>query len=86
MHPDLNLIAVSETYQMGRKLRDAYVPDPNFRRWAAQIARQADKEQDTEQAQRSMSIAENWITHAKKIGDATALFVKTTRSGKPKED
>jgi hypothetical protein len=33
-----------------------------------------------------MSVAENWITHAKKIGDATALLVKTTHSGKPKED
>jgi hypothetical protein len=29
------------------------------------------------EAQRLISIAENWITHAKKIGDATAL-VKTT--------
>jgi hypothetical protein len=48
-----------------------------------QIARQADKEQDIKEAQRSISIAENWITLAKKIGDATAL---SSRLHKPKED
>ena len=84
MHPDLNLIAVPETYRMGRKLGDAYVPDPNFRRWAPRIARQADKEQDIKEAERLISIAENWITLAKKIGDATALSSRLHRQ--PKED
>jgi hypothetical protein len=42
-------------------------------------AQQADKEQDTKEAQRLISIAENWITLAKKIGDATALSSRLHR-------
>jgi hypothetical protein len=50
----------------GSEIWGAYVPDPNF-------SSRADKEQDIKEAQRLISIAENWITFAKKIGDATAL-------------
>jgi hypothetical protein len=34
---------------------------PDFRRWAARVARQADKEPDIDEAQRLMSIAEYWV-------------------------
>ena len=34
---------------------------PDFRRWAAQIARQAGEEPDAKEAQRLMSIAEYWV-------------------------
>lgn len=34
---------------------------PDFRGWAARVARQADKEPDTDEAQRLMSIAEYWV-------------------------
>jgi len=34
---------------------------PDFRGWAARVARQADKEPDTDEAQRLMSIADYWV-------------------------
>jgi hypothetical protein len=34
---------------------------PDFRGWAARVARQADKEPDVDEAQRLMSIAEYWV-------------------------
>jgi hypothetical protein len=34
---------------------------PDFRGWAARVARQADKEPDTDEARRLMSIAEYWV-------------------------
>ena len=33
----------------------------DFRRWAAQVARQAGEEPDANEAQRLMSIAEYWV-------------------------
>jgi hypothetical protein len=33
---------------------------PDFRKWAARVARQADKELDANEAHRLMSIAEYW--------------------------
>jgi len=33
----------------------------NFRRWAAQVARQAGEEPDANEAQRLLSIAEYWV-------------------------
>ena len=33
----------------------------DFRRWAAQVARQAGEEPDTNEAQRLLSIAEYWV-------------------------
>jgi len=33
----------------------------NFRKWAAQVARQAGEEPDANQAQRLLSIAEYWV-------------------------
>jgi len=34
---------------------------PDFRSWAARVARQADKEPDSDEAQRLMSIADYWV-------------------------
>jgi hypothetical protein len=34
---------------------------PDFRGWAARVARQADKEPDAKEAQRLMNIAEYWV-------------------------
>ncbi len=34
---------------------------PDFRGWAARIARQAGQERDAKEAQRLMSIAEYWV-------------------------
>ena len=34
---------------------------PDFRGWAARVARQADREPDAKEAQRLMSIAEYWV-------------------------
>lgn len=34
---------------------------PDFRDWAARITRKADKEADTSEAQRLMSIADYWV-------------------------
>ena len=33
---------------------------PDFRKWAARVARQADRERDANEAHRLMSIAEYW--------------------------
>jgi hypothetical protein len=33
---------------------------PDFRKWAARVARQADRERDATEAHRLMSIAEYW--------------------------
>jgi hypothetical protein len=38
----------------------------NFRRWAAQVARQAGEEPDANEAQRLLSIAEYWVRLAEK--------------------
>jgi hypothetical protein len=34
---------------------------PDFRKWAARVARQADRERDATEAHRLMSIAEYWV-------------------------
>ena len=51
----------------------------DFRRWAAQVARQAGEEPDANEAQRLMSIAEYWVRladiedwqHRRPVGETT---------------
>jgi hypothetical protein len=63
---DLNLIAVLATYRDGSEIAGRICPGPEFQK-VGRLARQADKQQDTKEAQRLVSIAENWITLAKII-------------------
>jgi len=45
----------------------------DFRRWAAQVARQAGEEPDANQAQRLLSIAEYWVRLAEVEDSAKRL-------------
>jgi len=57
----------------------------DFRRWAAQVARQAGEEPDANEAQRLLSIAEYWVRLAEmEIGSATGP-VGTPRTSEASE-
>ena len=58
----LNLQDIPETQREGWNLEGCSMSEArNFRRWAAQVARQAGEEPDANEAQRLLSIAEYWV-------------------------
>jgi hypothetical protein len=58
----LNLQDIPETQLEGWNLEGCRMSEArNFRRWAAQVARQAGEEPDANEAQRLLSIAEYWV-------------------------
>jgi hypothetical protein len=58
----LNLQDIPETQRQGWNLEECRMSEArNFRRWAAQVARQAGEEPDANEAQRLLSIAEYWV-------------------------
>jgi hypothetical protein len=53
---------VSETYRNWGGTGEMQMSEAqDFRRWAAQVARQAGEEPDANEAQRLMNIAEYWV-------------------------
>jgi len=52
----------------------------DFRRWAAQVARQAGEEPDANEAQRLLSIAEYWVRLAEMEDCSTTGPVGTSRT------
>ncbi len=65
----LNLQDISETQLEGWNLEGRCMSEArDFRRWAAQVARQAGEEPDVNEAQRLLSIAEYWVRRAEMEG------------------
>jgi hypothetical protein len=63
----LNLQDIPETQLEGWNLEGCRMSEArNFRRWAAQVARQAGEEPDANEAQRLLSIAEYWVRLAER--------------------
>lgn len=57
----LNLKHIPLDSPVGPEFEECRMSDvPDFRKWAARVARQADKEPDATEAQRLMSIAAYW--------------------------
>ena len=63
----LNLQDIPETQLEGWNLEGRRMSEArDFRRWAAQVARQAGEEPDANEAQRLLSIAEYWVRLAER--------------------
>src|SRR5882757_3241299 len=77
----LNLQDIPETQLEGWNLEGCRMSEArNFRRWAAQVARQAGEEPDANEAQRLLSIAEYWVRLAEMEDCSTTGPVGTSRT------